>query len=84
MTILYISYADDDTPYTINQNTDLVTKSLEELSIPFLSWFQENKLKLNLDKCLLIVSGTVNAKIKLNDFTITNSKKGKITWHYFR
>ena len=45
----FANYADDNTPYTINHNTDFVTKSLEELSIPLLSWFQENNLKLNLD-----------------------------------
>ena len=28
---------DDNTPYTINQNTGSVTKSLDELSIPLLS-----------------------------------------------
>ena len=54
----FASYADDNSPYTINKNTDSVTKSLEELSIPLLSWFKENKLKLNLDKRQLIVSGT--------------------------
>ena len=54
----FASYADDNSPYTINKNTDSVTKSLEELSIPLVSWFKENKLKLNLDKCNLIVSGT--------------------------
>ena len=74
----FASYADDNTPYTVNKNTDSVTKSLEELSIQLLSWFKENKLKLNLDKYHLIVSGTENAKIKLDDFTITNSKKEKL------
>ena len=54
----FASYADDNIPYTINRNTDSVTKSLEELSIPLLSWFKENKLKLNLlDQCHLVVSG---------------------------
>ena len=55
-----------------------LTKSQEELSIPILSWFKENKFKLNLDKCHLIVSGTKNAKIELDDFTSTNSKKEKL------
>ena len=30
----------DKTIYTINENTDSVTKSLEELSIALLSWFK--------------------------------------------
>ena len=71
----FASYADDNTSYTINQNTDSVTKSLNELSILLLSWFKENKLKLNLDKCYVIVSGTENAKIKPDDSTIANSRK---------
>ena len=75
----FVSYAVENTPYTINQNTKFVTKSLKELSIPLLIWFKENKVKLNLDKLIvLIVSGTENAKIKLDDFTITNSEKEKL------
>ena len=73
----FTSYADDNTRYTSIQNADSVTKLLEELSIPILSWFKENKLKLNLDDCYLIVSDTENAKIKLDGFTITN-------WYCFR
>ena len=44
-----------------------MTESWEELSIPRLSCFKENKLKLNLEKYhLIVVSGTKNTKIKLN------------------
>ena len=49
----------------MNQNSDSVAN-------------KENKLKLNLDKCHFIVSGTEDAKIQVNDFTITNSKKEKL------
>ena len=66
------------TSLTLSTKIQTTTKSLEELSIPILSWFKENKLKLNLDKCHLIVSGTENAKIKLDEFTITNLKKEKL------
>ena len=61
----FANYADDNTSYTMNQNSDSVTN-------------KENKLKLNLDKCHFIVSGTENAKIQVDDFTITNSKKEKL------
>ena len=71
------SYADDNTPYTVNQNTDSVSKPLLELYIQFLCWFKESKLKLNLHKWQLIVNGTENTKIKLANVTITNSKKKK-------
>ena len=68
----------DNNPYTINQNTDSVTKTLEELSLPLLSWFRENKLELNFDKCHLIVSDIENPKIKQDDFTTSNSKKKRL------
>ena len=58
-------------------HTNSLTKSLEELSISLLSWYKENKLKLNLDKRHSIDSGTENAKINLVDFTVTNLKKEK-------
>ena len=69
------NFAYNNTDYNINQNTESVTKPLEELCIPLLSRFKENKLKLNLDECHLIVNDTENAKIKLDNFTNTNSKK---------
>ena len=52
-----------------------MTRSLEELIVSLLTWVKENILKLNLDKCHLIFSFTVNAKLKLDNITITNSKK---------
>ena len=64
--------------YTINLNTDSATKSLEELPLPLLSWFKENKLELNFDKSHLNASGIENAKIKHDEFNITNSKKEKL------
>ena len=66
----FASYADDKTSYTINQNAGFVTKALEELSILILSWFKGNKLKPDLDKWHLIVSGTENVKSKLVTLSI--------------
>ena len=74
----FASYADDNTPCTINQNTDSVTKSLDKLYISLLSWFKGNQRKLSLGKFHLIFSGTENVKINLDDVTIRNSKKGKL------
>lgn len=51
----FASFADANTTYTINQNTGSAIKSLEELSTSHLGWFKGNKLKVNLDRCHLIV-----------------------------
>ena len=65
------------TPLT--PSTEIQTLWLfEEPSIPLLSWFKEYRPTLNLDKCHLIVSGTEDIKIKLDDFTIANSEKEKL------
>ena len=56
---------------------------LPTLSIPPLKRFKENKLKLNLNKCHSIVNGTENAKIKLEDFTFTNSKNKNLLGNFF-
>ena len=52
-------------------------------TFPLLSWFKENKRKVNLDKCPLFISGPENVKIILNDFTIINSKKEKLLCTFF-
>ena len=70
MTILTLQVMQVATPLTLSTKIQTLW--------PILNWFKENKLKLNLDKCHLIVSAAENAKIKLNDFTITNSKKEKL------
>ena len=54
-----------------------MTRSLEELIVSLLTWVKENILKLNLDKCHLIFSFTVNAKLKLDNITITNPNNKK-------
>ena len=53
----FASYADDNAPYTVNENTEEVIRSLEQISKPFLQWFKDNKMKLNPDKCHLVLSG---------------------------
>ena len=60
------------TPLTISIRVESLTKSLEKLSLPLLSWFKEEKHKLNPDKCHLIVSSTEITKFELGKFTITD------------
>ena len=60
------------TPLTISIRVESLTKSLAKLSLPLLSWFKEEKHKLNPDKCHLIASGTEITKFELGKFTITD------------
>ena len=72
------SYADDNTPYVIADNIDGVIKSLEEASEILFKWFNDNLMKINADKCHLLVSTNNTVKIKIANFDITNSKSEKL------
>ena len=70
----FASYADYNTPYTLNENAEEVTRTLEQISKPLLKWFEDNKMKLNPDKCHLILSGKENRGINVGNVFIKNSQ----------
>ena len=72
------SYADDNTPYVSIDNIGRVIKSLEETSEILFKWFNDNLMKINPDKCHLLVSANNTGKIKIGNFDITNSKSEKL------
>ena len=72
------SYPDDNTPYIIADEIDGVIKSLEEASEILFKWFNDNLMKINADKCHLLVSTNNTVKIKIGNFDITNSKSEKL------
>ena len=72
------SYANDNTPYVIADNIDGVIKSLEEASEILFKWFNDNLMRINADKCHLLVSTNNTVKIKIGNFYITNSKSEKL------
>ena len=72
------SYADDNTPYVIPDNIDGVIKSLEEATEILFKWLNDNLMKINADKCHLLVSTNNTVKIKIGNFDITNSKSEKL------
>ena len=66
------SYADGNTPYVIADNIDGIIKSLEEASESLFKWLNYNLMKINADKCHLLVSTNNTVKIKIGNFFITN------------
>ena len=71
-------YADDNIPYVIADNIDGVIKSLKEASKILFKWFNDNLMRINTDKCHLLVSTNNTVKIKIVNFDITNSKSEKL------
>ena len=51
------NFADDTTPFICDENLEVVVRKLEENSDLAISWFQNNYMKLNTDKCHLLMSG---------------------------
>ena len=74
----YCCYVDDNTPYLSADNINGVIKSLEEASEILFKWFSDNLMKINADKCHLLVSTNNTVKIKIGNFDITNSKSEKL------
>ena len=79
----FASCADDNTPYTVNENAEEVIRTLEQISKPLLQWFKENKMKLNPDKCHLILRGKENRGINVGNVVIKNTQNEKLLGVFF-
>ena len=69
----FSSYAGNNR-YTAQKNTSEAKKSLEEISKPLIEWFKDNKMKVNPDKCHLILNNYEIKTINFGNFTIQSSK----------
>ena len=56
--------ADDTSTYISNESLENVMESLEKKSMLAIRWFENNYIKLNTDKCHLIVSGASMSEYK--------------------
>ena len=79
----FASYADDNTPYTVNENTKEVIQTLEQIFKPRLQWFKDNQMKLNPNKCHLILSGKENRGINVGNVFIKSSQNEKLLGAFF-
>ena len=59
------NYADDTTPYSVDTNMEPLLNSLETDTNTLIKWFSDNYLKLNADKCHLLISNH-NKDIHIN------------------
>ena len=72
------SYADDNTPYASSSNLDALINKLEESTNNLFQWFTNNYMKVNANKCELLVTGNYEASANFNEFEIESSKKEKL------
>ena len=50
-----------------------VIKALGEIGENLVNWFSNNEMKLNIDKCRLILNSQEPNTLKIGDFPINNS-----------
>ena len=50
-TVYFTSYKDDNNPLAVTDNIEDVLQSIEEVGENLITWFSENQMKLNPDKC---------------------------------
>ena len=72
------SYADDNTPYVTAKKTENIIGILEKTSLDMFSWFSNNGMKANPDKCHLLLSEKEKHKANIGDYVIENSKQQKL------
>ena len=68
----------DNIPYNFDFNLDNVISNLEKSANSLLTWFRENHIKANADKCHLLVSYDERCTAKIEDFSINNSTEEKL------
>ena len=80
----FASYADDNTPCTVNENAGEVIWTLEQISKPLLLWLTDNKMNLNPDKCHSILIRKGERRINVRNVAIKNSRNEKLLGVFFK
>ena len=77
-TTSFTGYADDNTPFVVRENTTNVIKALEDIGENLIKWFSDNQMKLNTDKCHVLLNSQGPNRIKIGTFCIKNSSCEKM------
>ena len=72
------NYADDNMPHATANDIDSLIASLEEASKSLFTWFDNNLMKSNADKCHLLVSSNEKVTIQISSHEIANTKCEKL------
>ena len=72
------SYADDNTPYTSGFNLEKAIQKLELITNKLFEWIKNNHMKVNTDKCHLLVTTDTEVTAKIGESDVKNSRKKKL------
>ena len=71
----FTDYADDNTPFVVRDNIKDVIKALEEIGESLVNWFSNYEMKLNSDKCHLLLNSQEPNTLKISDLHRSNPPK---------
>ena len=63
----FTSYTDYNTPDCMGKTPEEVISQLEKSSISVFEWFENNEMKVNPDKCHLLLSKNANFQANVNE-----------------
>ena len=66
----FTGYADDNTPFVVRDNITDVIKALEKIGESLVNWFWNNVMKVNTDKCHLLLNSQEPNTLKIGDLHI--------------
>ena len=66
------------TPFVVGDNLGDVTKALKEVGENLLNWFSNNEIKVNTNKCHLLLNSQEPNTLKIGDLHINNSLSQKL------
>ena len=66
----FTGYADDKTPFVVRDNIADFIKGLEAIGKELLNWFLNNEMKLNTNKCPLLLNSQGPNTLKIGDLHI--------------
>ena len=82
--INFAAYADDNTRYICDKNLEVIFGKLQICAGELLEWFSNNYMKMNSDKCHLILSSNDDSKkIELKGEFINNTQGQKLLGVHF-
>ena len=76
--VQFTGYADDNTSFVVRDNKPDVISALGEIGEKLLIWFSDNQMKLNTDKCHLLLNTQDQNFLKIENFNIKNSFSEKL------
>ena len=74
----FTNYTDDTTPYVFINNAEEVVSELRSITQKLFTWFAQNEMKANLNKCHLLLSITDAFNFEISETVIRNSNSKKL------